>query len=125
MHQHPRGPPVLASPANSPRTNPSRTNNLRETESGSSSERGTLSEPGIASGEGSDTVMRAHESSGQGRDAIAKLSQIVQVCIEKSFPLGDQGRFTNYVITKELLYQVCAHHTARSGAASACVRKRI
>lgn len=82
MHQHPRPPPVTASPANSPRTNPARTNNPREQDLGKSrvsSERSTSTEQGIGMGEGSDALIRGQEATGQSRDSVAKLSQIVQV----------------------------------------------
>ena len=83
MHQHPRPSPTAASPANSPRTNPTRTNNPREelpAGSRASSGRGTPSEQGIGVGEGADTILRDPESASQGRDSVAKLNQIIQVC---------------------------------------------
>ena len=83
MHQHPRPSPAMASPANSPRTNPTRTNNPREelpTGSRASSGRGTPSEQGIGAGEGADAVLRDSESASQGRDSVGKLNQIIQVC---------------------------------------------
>ena len=82
MHQHSRAPPVTASPANSPRTNPARTNNPRNQEVGSSrpsSDRSAPSEHGIGIAEHSDVVARSPESSAQGKDNMAKLSQVVQV----------------------------------------------
>ncbi|MCJ1360022.1 MAG: autophagy protein 13 [Icmadophila ericetorum] len=80
MHQHPRVPPVTASPANSPRTNPMRTNNPRDQDRGSSrsdSGRGTPSEQDIGVAEG-DTLLRAQENSGQAKENLAKLSQVIQ-----------------------------------------------
>ena len=71
---------MTASPANSPRTNPTRTNNPRDQESGSArlgTERGLPSEQGT--GEGLDTQMRVQDPSVDGRDNMAKLSQVVQV----------------------------------------------
>lgn len=72
----------MASPANSPTTNPSRTNNSRERDAAGSrvgSDRGTPSEQGIGMGEGAEAVLRGYESSAQGKDADTKLSQMVQV----------------------------------------------
>lgn len=83
MHQHPRPSPVTASSANSPRTNPSRTNNPREevsTGSRASSGRGTPSEQGIGVGEGVDAILRDPESTSQSKDSMAKLNQVIQVC---------------------------------------------
>ena len=82
MHQHPRPSPATASPANSPRTNPMRTNNPREElapGSRASSGRGTPSEQGIGLGEGADTILRDPESATQGKDSVAKLNQVIQV----------------------------------------------
>ncbi|KAI4211530.1 MAG: hypothetical protein LQ351_005706 [Letrouitia transgressa] len=69
MHQHYRPPPVTASPANSPKTNPTRTNNQRE---------GNRNEKVSETGEASDALMRSQEVPGQNKDAMAKLSQVVQ-----------------------------------------------
>lgn len=82
MHQRFRPPPITASPANSPRTNPARTNNPRDQDnrrSDNAAERGTSSEQGSSVGEGSDASMRAQEVVGQGRDSLAKMSQVIQV----------------------------------------------
>ncbi|MCJ1282340.1 autophagy protein 13 [Xylographa opegraphella] len=79
MHQHLRLPPVTASPANSPRTNPTRTNNPRDQEAGSTRsdiERGLPGEPGP--GEATVTPGRAYDAPVEGRDNMAKLSQVVQ-----------------------------------------------
>ncbi|KAL8740516.1 MAG: hypothetical protein Q9190_006799 [Brigantiaea leucoxantha] len=78
MHQHHRPPPVTASPANSPRTNPTRTNNPREGELRARPERGSSSEQGTEAGEMSDALMRSQENTGQAKDATAKLSQVIQ-----------------------------------------------
>lgn len=43
------------------------------------SERGAASEQGISMGEGSDALMRGQESASQGRDSLAKMSQVIQV----------------------------------------------
>lgn len=39
-------------------------------------------------GEGSDALMRGHEATGQGRDSLAKLSQITQVRGEQLMQMG-------------------------------------
>jgi len=82
MHQHSRPPPVTASPASSPKTNPTRTNNPRGQESGgsrASSGRGTPSEQGSSMGQGSDALIRGVETSSQGKSSTEKLSQVVSV----------------------------------------------
>ncbi|KAI4199610.1 MAG: hypothetical protein LQ350_004485 [Teloschistes chrysophthalmus] len=81
MHQHHRPPPATASPAKSPRTNPTRTNNPREGDpppSRPGSARGGPSEQAADMGEGSDALMRGQGGSDQGKDAMQKLSQVVQ-----------------------------------------------
>jgi autophagy-related protein 13 len=80
MHQHPRPSPITASPASSPRTNPTRTNNPREEGSGSHS-RSTSDMPGYNEadeGSGDSGVMA---SNGPSRDAVKKLDQIIQVLL--------------------------------------------
>ncbi|QSZ36004.1 hypothetical protein DSL72_007128 [Monilinia vaccinii-corymbosi] len=77
MHQYPRSSPITASPASSPRTNPTRTNNPRE-ESRTGSARTTPDMPHYqevddASGDGG--VMAA---TGPSPEAIKKLDQIIQ-----------------------------------------------
>ena len=62
MHQHPRPPPVTASPANSERTNPTRTNNQRD-----------RTAQGSGTSEASDT-----NPPEQSSNAMSKLDQIVQ-----------------------------------------------
>lgn len=82
MHQRFRPPPVTASPANSPRTNPARTNNSRDQDnrrSDTGGERGGASEPGTSMADGSDGSMRGQEVVGQGKDSLAKMSQVIQV----------------------------------------------
>ncbi len=82
MHQLHRPPPVTASPANSARTNPSRTNNPREgglSVSRPSSDRGTSNEQAIDMGEGSDALMRGQDEADPVRDGVQKLNQVVQV----------------------------------------------
>ena len=75
---------MTASPANSPRTNPTRTNNPRDQDAGTSrsgSERSTASEQGIGIAEGADALIRGQDNLGQGSNNLAKLSQVIQVVI--------------------------------------------
>jgi len=78
MHQHPRPSPMTASPASSPRTNPTRTNNPRE--EGSSPHTRTNSDMPVYSegddGSGDSGVM---PSNGPSKDSVKKLDQIIQV----------------------------------------------
>ena len=70
MHQFSRPPPVTASPANSPRTNPTRTNNPREEER----------DPGARLAqtrrEGSSGAI---ENTTRDRDTMTRLDQVIQV----------------------------------------------
>ncbi|ROW08359.1 hypothetical protein VMCG_03059 [Cytospora schulzeri] len=88
MHQHPRHPPRVSSPASSPQTNPTRSNNPREG-SGThmrippdSPRRGTASSGG--SGE--------LEPRGPSRDSIKKLDQILQNLYLKAAVVIAQSR---------------------------------
>ncbi|KAL2069878.1 hypothetical protein VTL71DRAFT_14557 [Oculimacula yallundae] len=76
MHQHPRPSPITASPASSPRTNPTRTNNPREEGSSSSSS-------------GDSGVIAA---TGPSRDVVKKLDQIIQNFHTKAAYLVLQSR---------------------------------
>jgi autophagy-related protein 13 len=85
MHQRSRPPPITASPANSPRTNPARTNNARDQDNrrfDNAAQQGGTSEHGASTGEGSDTLMRGQEAAGHGKDSLAKMSQVIQVCLQ-------------------------------------------
>lgn len=75
MHQHPRPPPVSASPASSPRTNPTRTNNPREESSSLRVPADTSTYNEGDEGSGDSGVM-----TGPSKDAVKKLDQIIQVC---------------------------------------------
>jgi autophagy-related protein 13 len=78
MHQHPRTPPVTASPARSPLTNPMRSNNPRDQDEPSrplSSGKATPSFPTFAPSD--QPQGRALDSA--DKDNIAKLNQVVQV----------------------------------------------
>lgn len=82
MHQYHRPPSATASPANSARTNPTRTNNQREGEQSRSrpgSDIGTTREQAADTGEGSDALMRGQDDTDPGKDGVQKLSQVVQV----------------------------------------------
>ncbi|KAI9054538.1 hypothetical protein LZ554_001694 [Drepanopeziza brunnea f. sp. 'monogermtubi'] len=74
MHQHPRRSPATASPASSPRTNPTRTNNPREESSSSSGDSGVIA------------------ASGPSRDVVKKLDQIIQNFHTKAAYLVLQSR---------------------------------
>jgi len=78
MHQHPRPPPLTASPASSPRTNPTRTNNPREEAqsptSRMSSDTASYTEADDGS-EGSGVIA----PNGPSKEAVKKLDQILQV----------------------------------------------
>ncbi|KAI9834073.1 MAG: hypothetical protein M1819_003358 [Sarea resinae] len=81
MHQHPRTPPVTASPANSPWTNPTRTNNPRDqgTERPRSQVGGmAYNERGTGEGDGEQAVLQTQQPQGQGKESKAKLNQIIQ-----------------------------------------------
>ena len=72
MHQHPRAPPLTASPANSERTNPERTNNQRDRDTPAENwSRQSQERP-----EGSD---ESNSSSPNPAAEVARLNQVVQV----------------------------------------------
>lgn len=101
MHQHPRRSPVSASLANSPRTNPIRTNNAREHNTGVSrpgSEKELSVEQAAGLGEDGDTFTRGHEGGGISKEALAKLAQVVQVCHELVGRVtgADQDKLQNF-----------------------------
>ena len=77
MHQHPRTSPVTAASANSPRTNPSRTNNQRDTRHVAGGL--TVNNRGLGISEGSEPAPQADIQEEAGRDAMSKLNQIIQV----------------------------------------------
>jgi autophagy-related protein 13 len=84
MHQHPRGPPASASPASSPWTNPTRTNNPREGyQNPRPRSQSEVSTNGEALGELDDGVERGRPSPQQPSDTLEdgkkKLNQIIQV----------------------------------------------
>lgn len=81
MHQQPRHPPRVASPASSPQTNPARTNNPREAIAATSRARA-----GSEATASSDRTRRSIEvdggdggSLGYSRESVKKLDQIIQV----------------------------------------------
>jgi hypothetical protein len=89
MHQHPRPPPRMASPASSPRTNPNRTNNPREEIRGAharvSSDVPTYSEQDNGIGTGDNDIT----STGPSREAVKKLDQIIQVILGFSYLINN------------------------------------
>ena len=78
MHQHPRPSPVTASPASSPRTNPTRTNNPRD-EGLSPHSRAGSDIPGYNEADEGSGDSGVIATSGPSRDAVKKLDQIIQV----------------------------------------------
>ena len=78
MHQHPRPSPITASPASSPRTNPTRTNNPRE-EGASSHTRNISDMPSYDEGDEGSGESGVIPSTGPSKDAVKKLDQILQV----------------------------------------------
>ena len=127
MHQHPRLPPVTASPANSARTNPTRTNNPRDQEGGparSAVERGSPGEQGP--GEATVTQGRAYDPSVDGRDNIAKLSQVIQVRYWVGAEVDSSKAFrTNAnLIYSELSHQSSLDNSAVEGLIAPCIYKR-
>ncbi|KKZ68244.1 hypothetical protein EMCG_06067 [[Emmonsia] crescens] len=82
MHQHPRPPPAMASPANSPRTNPARTNNPRDRGAESNTSQAEVglvnTATGLGIGHEAEMFVQVPPNVAPARDIIAKLNQIVQ-----------------------------------------------
>ncbi|KAG9233403.1 autophagy protein-like protein Atg13 [Amylocarpus encephaloides] len=83
MHQHPRPSPLTASPASSPRTNPTRTNNPRD-ERQSPHARTNSDMPGYGGEDEERTDSGSIPSDGPSKDAVKKLDQIIQNLHTKS-----------------------------------------
>ena len=87
MHQRPRPTPsrlhpTSASPATSPATNPTRTNNSRDSDSGDSQDRLDSTAPGgpgIVLDEPYGSTQPAYGAGDRRQDAIKRLNQVVQV----------------------------------------------
>ncbi|RAL67268.1 hypothetical protein DID88_008032 [Monilinia fructigena] len=77
MHQYPRSSPITASPASSPRTNPTRTNNPRE-ESRTSYSRTTPDMPHYQEVDDASGDSGVMATAGPSPEAIRKLDQIIQ-----------------------------------------------
>ena len=126
MHQHSRVPAPTASPASSPSANPQRTNSSRDLERGglrSGSEVSTPSEQGIGIAEaGGDAPVRAQYVSSQGRDNLAKLSQVIQVrpYIKPSWCLIFTCKAKQ---STELFFQVRFNHITISSLLAACIQQ--
>ena len=73
MHQHPRAPPVTASPASSERTNPERTNNQRDRDTPPAE---TWSRQPQDRAEGSDG---SNLPSSNPAAEVGRLNQVIQV----------------------------------------------
>lgn len=82
MHQHPRSSPKPAQPANTRRTDLARPGDAREQDGGDSrtSDRVPSNEQEFNMGGGSDAIMQGQESASHGKEQLAKLSQVIQVC---------------------------------------------
>ncbi|KAI9818786.1 MAG: autophagy protein 13 [Pycnora praestabilis] len=95
MNQYSRAPPVTASPANSPKTNSTRTNNPRDPvqdRARPSPEMGGDSGGGFGAGNGGDGILQDPLPAGQGKESNAKLNQIIQACVPK--PQSSQNYHT-------------------------------
>ncbi|KAK4217214.1 class E vacuolar protein-sorting machinery protein hse1 [Rhypophila decipiens] len=98
MHQQSRHPPRVSSPASSPQTNPTRTNNPRE--AFSSSAAATRVRAGSDSGGGGSSAYDGSSTSegtewlgtGPSKDSIKKLDQVVQNLFYKTAILVVQSR---------------------------------
>ncbi|KAG9242323.1 autophagy protein-like protein Atg13 [Calycina marina] len=91
MHQHPRPPPVSASPALSTRTNPMRTNNQREADAGPSSGSGQ-NKLDYNEGDEESEDSRVIGTTGPEKATLAKLDQMIQNFYAKTAVLILQSR---------------------------------
>jgi hypothetical protein len=101
MHQHPRPPPVTASPASSPRTNPARTNNPRDEGPSQHSRQNLETEGYNEEGEEGSEDSGPITPNGPSRESVKKMDQILQV---KSSPHHSQG-LGAYLTSKELFLE--------------------
>ncbi|KAK1834149.1 class E vacuolar protein-sorting machinery protein hse1 [Podospora conica] len=93
MHQQPRHPPRVASPASSPQTNPARTNNPREAIASTSRARAGSEAMGSDRGRRSIEVEGGDGGSlGFSKESIKKLDQIIQNFFHKTSTLVLQSR---------------------------------
>lgn len=93
MHQHPRSAPVTASPANSPRTNPARTNNSRDRDPESTllqADVGVNNVRGLGIEEGNGALEQGQTNTVPAKEVVAKLNQIIQVGCPMAFSLRFQ-----------------------------------
>ncbi|KAK7738540.1 autophagy protein 13 [Cytospora paraplurivora] len=88
MHQHPRHPPRVSSPASSPQTNPTRSNNPREGSGAQVRVPPDSPRRGAPSSAGSGEL----ESRGPSRESIRKLDQILQNLYVKAAVVVAQSR---------------------------------
>ncbi|TVY83205.1 Autophagy-related protein [Lachnellula suecica] len=106
MHQHPRPSPVTASPASSPRTNPTRTNNPRE-EGPSYHTRTNSDMPAYNEGDDGSGDSGVMATNGPSKDSIKKLDQIIQNFHTKAAIVVLQSRMSLPIVyTKEGLKKV-------------------
>ena len=81
-------------------------------------------------GEGADALMRGQEATGQGRDSVAKLSQIIQVCYRA--PVCADALVLKTVQSEilipqsvELFHESCSDNPPRKIFIATCVRERF
>lgn len=70
-------------------------------------------------GEGSDAILRGPENASQGKESVAKLNQVIQVCSEDCFAKGKFMLISGLII--ELFHQSCFDNTPFQD----CVTSRI
>jgi hypothetical protein len=120
MHQQSRHPPRMTSPASSPQTNPTRTNNPREAVSAATRARAgseALAQSGPPSGDGGEA-----SGSGPSRESIKKLDQIIQVRKLPGHP-GELGHWGSPLL--ELSLQGCSAHTTIANKRNTFRRPRV
>lgn len=114
MHQHPRRSPITPLSVKPPRTSSEKNNNQKEKEDNQednqnveSSGAATLGEDTSRLGEVARAMLKIQEASTQGKESVAKLSQIVQVCSSNQF----EEQSIQLMLLIELLHQGCFDHT--------------
>lgn len=103
MHQHPRPPPVTASPASSLRTNPTRTNNPREDVPTQPTRRGPEAEGYNEDGDDGSEDSGLIAPNGPSREAVKKMDQILQVDLPSPEPGVGLTLAQNYFLKAALL----------------------
>jgi hypothetical protein len=111
MHQHPRPPPVTASPANSEQTNPTRTNNPRDRDS---------STQGLGSGEDFSSPGKNVAPPNPATE-ISRLNQVIQV---RSMLTAFMGQML-MSLGAEFPYQSCPDHSTLQSRPCSCLQERF